>query len=722
MKLALKIIAGIIALLLLAIIALVTLVSPNQFKPYIEKAAQEQGIALHMGDLGWALWPSLGVSLADVKVAATSAPTDTIAELDNASLMLAIKPLFKGEFQVDHIQVSGARIHLVVDKQGKGNWEALTQSKREDATAANNSEQAAGDSKPLNLEVDKISLQNSALNYRDDKTGQTINLQDINLVLSGVNTQGRAFDMQLGWLLELAEANAATLKLKGNLSNRITLARDFNQLQLDDGKLNLTLSQQGSADIALSYQLSANDLQGELSYQGQLQVQPLNLRQLLAALGTSLDTANSDALKQLTLSTQVQGNTQKVALSDLKITLDKTRFSGKLAVNNFATSAIVATLNGDSINVDDYLPTPVDAPATPAAASNSEDTPLPLDALRTLNADIQLTLDAMRVKKMALQDIKLSVKASNGRIAQQLSAKSYQGDIHFNSNTDARGKAANLTFDGGLKGFELAPLLQDLEVKNLDLSGAIQAQAQGSTQGASVNTLMDAMNATAAFSGAQVRLSPLNIEQKFCELVNLVTQNSTEVNWDSFTEMRELDGKIIWRDQVINLESFNAGVSQLLLASNGKINLASDKYEFKLPIKLNSASEAASLKGCVISSANYWVDRGLSLLRCKGSLGNINPLKDCGFDKSALADLTKDFAEYKIREKHGDKIEAAEQKVEEKKQELLDKASDKLSEKLGGGEAGKDGAKNLLNNLLNRKSGKAAASSEATTTPTESDE
>src|SRR5690606_29071746 len=122
-------------------------------------------------------------------------------------------------------------------------------------------------------------------------------------------------------------------------------------------------------------------------------------------------------------------------------------------------------------------------------------------------------------------------------------------------------------------------------------------------------------------------------------------------------------------------------------------------------IKIAAASESARLKGCSLGATNYWVDRGLSLLRCAGSFGAIDPLKDCGFDKNALGDLTKDFAEYKVREKHGDKIEAAEQKVEEKKQELKQKTEEKKQE--------------LINKLQN-KLFKTPKSSEAETSVSES--
>lgn len=689
MKVLGKILIALLAFIIAAVLALLFLVDANRFKPRIEALAQEQGVALQIkGDLGWKLWPSIGVAVADVSVAALSAPELPIAQLRQASLLLKLMPLLSGNFQVDHILVDGAKVNLAVDANNKGNWEALTQPKN---PAQPSAPAAAGaDEVSLKLTVERISLLDSSVDYADAKSGQKISLQDINLTLTDVNTLGKPFALDLAWTMALAPVDTSSLALKGRLQNRVTLDEKITRIQLDEGELQLEAQGNGSAKLVVNYSLSLTDVQNQLGYQGQLQLQDTNARDWLAVLGTELETASSAALGKVNLSSKLVGDSNKVALDNLSLQLDKTRFTGSLAVSDFATSAIKLVLQGDSLNLDDYLPPPASTPAGAPATGASEDVPLPLEALRGLNLDAQLKLDSLRYNNLQLDNVALSIKAKKGIIEQTLSAKTYEGDIRFASTTDARRDQAALKFDGSVTGVELAPLLKALEAdEKLGLSGAIQAQTQGAAQGASVNQLMASMNSTAQFSGAQVRLSPLNIEEQFCKLVNLVNQNPAEVSWDAFTEMRQLDGNIVWREQMITLNSFNAGVSQLLLASTGVINLLTDQYEFKLPFKLADASAAASLKGCSVATTNYWVGRSLSLLRCKGSLTAIDPLNDCGFDKSALGDLTKDFAEYKLREKHGAKIDAAEQKfeaqkqdvkqqVEDKKQELIDKLQNKL--------------------------------------------
>ena len=689
MKLLGKSLIALILLLLLAITAFVLLVDANRFKPHIEALAQQQGVALQIqGDLGWTLWPRLGVAVAEVNVAALDTPAQPIAQLRQASLMLALMPLFSGNFQVDHILLEGAKVNLALDAEGKGNWESLTQASSTAQSSA--TAPAAADEASLKLTVERISIVNSAVDFVDARSGQTLALHDINLTLNDVNTQNKPFGFDLAFALALTPAHTPPLVLNGHLHHRITLDEKLSRIRLEEGELQLQGDGKTSARLALGYSMNLTDVQQALTYEGRITLQDTNLRDWLAVLGNELETANQSALSQLNLSADLMGDSSSVALDKVQLQLDQTQFSGSLAVTDFAASAIKVVLRGDNLNLDDYLPPPAPASANTPAQAASEDAPLPLDALRSLHLSAQLNLTGLRYRNLQLDNIDLAINAKNGVINQTLTAKSYQGDIKFTSTTDARGAQAGLKFAGDVNGVELAPLLSALDAnKKLGLSGAIQVQLQGATQGASPKQLMASMNSTAAFSGAQVRLSPLNIEEQFCKLVNLVAQNPAEVSWDDFTELRQLDGNLVWRDQVITLNRFNAGVSQLLLASTGAINLLTDHYEFKLPLKLADASAAAKINGCNLGTTNYWVDRSLSLLRCKGSLARLDPLQDCGFDKRALASLTQDFAEYKLREKHGAKIEAAEQKlaekkqeakaqVEEKKQELLNKLQQKL--------------------------------------------
>lgn len=698
MKLVLKSLAVLIVLLLLAIMAFVFLVDANRFKPRIEALARDQGVALEIGgDLGWNFWPSLGVAVNDVRVAAMETPQDSIAQLKQASLMLRLMPLFRGEFQVDHIAVDGLHLALARDAAGKGNWEAITNSGDEPASAAapTATEPAVAPDgeagSELTLDVEHISLTNTSLAYGDAQTGQALTLRDINLTMSGVNTRTEPFDVDLAFVLEQAQQGAEKITLGGKLKGQLSIDSSLNNLGINQGELQLDISNKGSTSIALAYALNLTDLQGNPAYKGQIELKETNLRKLLGAMDIALDTAKQDALEKFSLSSAVEGDTKKIKLDDLKIALDGSRFTGTAAVTNFETNAIRVTLSGDRLVADDYLPPPAEEEAQPQSDA-AADTPLPLDSLRSLNLNIKLALQHFVINKIALENIDGQILAKNGMIEQNLTANAYRGKITTKGQLDARGQLSQLQFDVGLEGLELAPLLSDMEMDSkFGLQGAVQARALGSSQGNSTDALFKALRANANFSGAQVRLSPINLEQQFCKLVNLVNQAEDPAqNWEPFTEMSELSGTVKLRDQIITIDSFKAGVEKLQLGSRGKINLATNQYDIFLPFKLvkdkadtvtaEQVQVTTSSGGCSVGSF-YWLDRGLELLRCKGSFDEINPLSDCRPDKDLLVDLTKDYAVYKVKEKHGAKIDEKKQEVKEKIDERKEEAREKLEDK-----------------------------------------
>ncbi len=693
MKLLGKSLIAVIVLLLITIIAFVFLVDANRFKPRIETLAKDQGIALQInGDLGWDLWPSLGVAVNEVRVAALETPDQPIAELKQASLMLALMPLFSGDFQVDHIAVDGAVISLKVDANGKGNWEALGKS-----------DQPAQPTQPgadanLKLDIQHISLSNSQINYSDAQNGQVITLRDINLTMSDVNTHAAPFAMDLAFVMEQAQAGAEKLQLQATLKSTLSVDNAISNARLDDGQLQVDVIGKDSATIALDYSLAITDLQKNLTYQGELNLSEMNARKLLAALGTELETANKNALSKVAFSSAVEGNSKKIKLDNLKLLLDNTQFSGSIGIADFSTGALKLVLEGDEINIDDYLPPPSEAPAQSTAVAPAEDTLLPLESLRGLNINAKLALQTLIVNKITLENIALKVLAKNGMVEQNLTAKAYAGAITAKGQLDARGQQAQVQFDAGVEGLELEPLLKELEMDSkFGLQGAVQVRALGTTQGNSVNQLFKSLRSNATFSGAQVRLLPINLEQQFCKLVNLVnkTEDPAKV-WDEYTEMNELSGSIKWRDEIITIDAFKAGVEKLQLGSSGKINLATNEYDIFLPFKLlkdktdtitaEQVAVTTSVGGCSIGS-QYWLERGLELLRCKGSFDAINPLSDCRPDSELLVELTKDYAVYKLKEKHGAKYEEKKDELKQKVEKEKNKLFDKLQQRLNKGAA-----------------------------------
>lgn len=670
MKLLLKIVAAFAAFVLVAILALVVLFDLNLLKPRIEAIAKEQGADLQIrGDLGWTFWPSLGVTVEDIRVAAIDAGDQPIAQLKQASLLVALTPLLSGDIQVHHVQIDGADIYLQVDKQGKGNWEDLATkqpaatdeqpNKTPSPTAPPKTTDApaeAADGQSLELAVERISLANSSLSYSDEQSGKKVAIEDIQFDVRQFNVKGQPFAMSLALKTTLSDQQAANkpLVIELSVANQMQLNTEKNTLNVTQGEVAVVINDQGK--VSTHYHLNVEDLHNSARFSGELNVPIFDLKALLSALGSELNTNEKNALTAVGLNTRINGNKQQLTLEPFTLALDKTRIEGKVAIADFSKSALWVVLAGDEINVDDYLAPPApEAEKTTAKPSvtptaSVEDTPMPLAAMRALDMDIRMDFDKLIVSAMPVEKIQLRLHAKNGLISlNQADANLYQGTIATKGSVDARGDAAIMQFTSQVKGVDVAPAMHDLQLdENIKMSGAINADVMANSRGATVNQFMEALIGEANMSGAQLRLSPLNVEQQFCEIMNLVkeVENNPEKVWDEFTDMQEVTGKITMAQRVIKVETFSAGVHQLVMGTQGKLNLATNEYNFTLPLKL--LTKETSEKGCSVTN-NYWLNRSLSLLRCKGSLAAVDPIKDCGLDSQGVKELTKEYLAYKLR-------------------------------------------------------------------------
>src|SRR5690625_7504151 len=109
-----------------------------------------------------------------------------------------------------------------------------------------------------------------------------------------------------------------------------------------------------------------------------------------------------------------------------------------------------------------------------------------------------------------------------------------------------------------------------------------------------MNQLMDALLAEAEFSGAQVRMAPLNIEEQFCRLMSLVgSQETSQTEWPEYTEMRAPSGRATTAEKILRIKSFEAGVSELTPAISNQLKLNTEQYDITLPNSLEIDSTNA---------------------------------------------------------------------------------------------------------------------------------
>ena len=112
-------ILGLVLLGLLLIIvalgfALTHLFDPNDYKDEIRQIARDKAhIELTLnGDIGWSLFPWLGLELHEASVATLTNPTQPFADLQMLGLSVRVLPLLRREVQMSDVRVEGLNLRL----------------------------------------------------------------------------------------------------------------------------------------------------------------------------------------------------------------------------------------------------------------------------------------------------------------------------------------------------------------------------------------------------------------------------------------------------------------------------------------------------------------------------------------------------------------------------------------------------------------------------------
>ena len=129
---------GLLLLVVALGFALTHLFDPNDYKDEIRQIARDKAnLELDLkGDIGWSLFPWLGLELHDTSIASAATPTKPFADLQMLGLSVRVPPLLRKDVQMSAIRVEGLSLDLVRDKQGKGNWENIGKPAQPQASVA----------------------------------------------------------------------------------------------------------------------------------------------------------------------------------------------------------------------------------------------------------------------------------------------------------------------------------------------------------------------------------------------------------------------------------------------------------------------------------------------------------------------------------------------------------------------------------------------------------
>ncbi|AZE52511.1 A/G-specific adenine glycosylase [Pseudomonas synxantha] len=409
-------ILGLVLLGLLLIIvalgfALTHLFDPNDYKEEIRQIARDKAhIELTLnGDIGWSLFPWLGLELHEASVATLTAPTQPFADLQMLGLSVRVLPLLRREVQMSDVRVEGLNLRLNRDKQGHGNWEDIGKNvpdaTAEAPAAAPAPVEPVAETKPekppqpIRLDIDSLTINNARVEYNDEQTGKQFSAESIQLSAGAIH-EGASIPLKLTAFLG---SNQPLMRVKTELNGNLRIQRALKRYQFEDMRLSgeatgeplqgktVSFSTQGQllVDLAANVaewtnlklsanqlralgELKANDLDKTPQISGALSVAQFDLAKFLDSIGHPLPAMAPGSLSKVELVSRLKGTPTSVALENLNLKLDESTFTGRVAVDDFAKQSLRLQLKADTFNADNYLPAKSEAAKGATAARQAE--------------------------------------------------------------------------------------------------------------------------------------------------------------------------------------------------------------------------------------------------------------------------------------------------------------------------------------------------------------
>ena len=723
---------GLLGLLLIIValgFALTHLFDPNDYKDEIRQLARDKAhIELTLnGDIGWSLFPWLGLELHEASIATLNKPKEPFADLQMLGLSVRVLPLLRREVQMSDVRVEGLNLILTRDEHGHGNWEDIGKPLPEPGTGATPGDTAqtpaTGDAptrkedtreRMVKLDIDSLTVNNAQVHYTDARSGQTFGAESIQLSTGAVH-EGVDIPLKASAFLSVGQPS---LKARTELTGELRFDRKLKRYNFEDMRLSgetsgeplagktMTFAAQGQllVDLAANVaswnglKLSANQLRalGELNLRdldktpqlsGGLSIAQFNLRAFLDSIGHPLPaTADPAALGKLELVTRVQASPSSLALEDLAVKLDDSTFSGRVAVDDFTKQALRLRLKGDKFDADRYLqakseqakgasaarqaevqqqetsamsgPSTTPLPNAPTQVAWSSDKLLPVDRLRQLDLQADLSFGALTLDKLPITDAQLKANGQGGLLTlEALRGGLYDGSFETSGTVDVRPAVPQI---GVKTKITRVPVEHFIKTESPDkappVKGLLTLSSDLTATGNSQKALVDTLNGNASFIINDGVLVNANLEQQLCHAI--ATLNRKTLSGEprgKDTPFQELRGSLVVRNGVASNPDLKARIPGLTVNGHGDLDLRVLGMDYNLGVIVEGDQRAMPDPACQVNERYVGIEVPV---RCRGPLEL--GAKACRLDQEGLGKVAAKLAgnrlQEKLDEKLGDKV------------------------------------------------------------------
>jgi AsmA protein len=582
---------GLIGLAVLAVIGALLVVDGAFVKSRLERAMKEKNRTLLIqGEPRLRLYPVAGISLGKLSLSEPSSDKPFIA-LDSAEVAVRTMPLLFGEMAVEALNVAGLKVNLVRRKDGSMNFSDLAGEKgeREDERHVRGG--------PPKLTIAGIHVERAQLAYRDEASGQELNVSDLNVKagkLDGdtpgpVSVSARITGKRPEVDLRAQVAGAMRFKLGrqefafDNFSAQLKgrLDRDTLAVDLAAPKLEVTPAKASGSAVTASVQVRGpqRNVDAKLRIAA---VEGSASALSIPSLALDLDASAAGTAIKAKLEAALKADLVKRALNaSLAGKLDESTINARLDAKSLAPLVASFDLNVDRINLDRYLP--------PKPAAKGDDR-LDLSALKGPTLNGKAEIGALTVRKIRLANVKAEIKLAGGKLeVSPHAANLYGGTLAGALAVDANGN--RVTAKETVQSVQLAPLLKDA-INEDRLEGRGNLNLDVAAAGATVPAMKRALGGTARVELRDGGWKGVNLSETFTDVrAALGSKSARAADRSKRTDFSEITASFNIRNGVARNDDLQGKAPTLRLTGAGNIDIGNSLLDYLAKVAFVATSK-----------------------------------------------------------------------------------------------------------------------------------
>ncbi|HEX2648593.1 MAG TPA: AsmA family protein [Burkholderiales bacterium] len=578
---------GLVSLVLVAVVAVLVVVDGAFVKSRLEQAMKAKNRTLSIeGTPTIRLYPVAGIALG--KTSLSEAGTDRVfVALDSAEVAVRTMPLLSGEVAVETLKIAGLRANVVRHKDGSTNYSDL----------AGGKETSAKGEKPPVLRIAEVQIDKAQLSYRDEASGQELNVADLNVKTGRLDGQtpgdvslaahvtGKKPEVDLraqtsGALrFDLAKAEFAFDKFSAQAKGRID--RDALEVDFSAPKVEVTPSRAAGSEVRGSVLIKGpqRNLNAKLRIAA---VEGTAKALTVPNIALELDAAMEHLKMKASLQAALKANLEKQDLdAEVSGKLDEAAVKVKLALTNFAPLAATFDASFDRLNVDQYLP--------PEKKEAKADDRVDLAPLKGRQVSGKLAVGNLVVKHVKMENVKAEMKLADGKLEiSPMTANLYGGSTTGSLVADSNGNKVHVK--EAAQNVAIGALLRDAANKDL-LEGKGSVALDVQTAGATVPAMKKALAGSAHLAMKDGAIKGFNLADTARNVKSAVGMKTAKPDPSQKTDFSELSASFNIKNGVAHNEDLKAQSPFLRLGGAGNIDIGNSTIDYTAKATLVATSK-----------------------------------------------------------------------------------------------------------------------------------